>query len=636
MAAFGHPGVYVREVPSGQITIDQASTSTAAIIGFARRGVKGEPAFLTRIGDFVARYGRLNDTTSGIHPDLGGELDHLGHAVNAFFGNGGTKAYVVRVAQGGERAVAALENPIDAANTALYLKASSEGVWAHGMTATLAFVDEDDEPDVSLGFTLSIGTGLGRDFEPIETFTPVSLDANDSNYVEAALERGSLLARGAVAAIDSDQGGQTRALKSGPLQGFDPAGLDTETLQVTVDGDAATVTFDDSVTSLAGVAEFIQAAVREGADEDSPRGGFRAYVTSNKRLLLISGGRTSASEVTVGGGSAREALKLDPGAASEADRPVVVAFPAADEAEFLGGDDGSSPTDADYTAALASLEESRDVSIVLLPGKAYDSAGRGAIDAALAHAEKMKNRMVVVDPPRTTRLVTAKNVKEAGLPTSNFAAIYYPWVEVSNPLFDPDTAANLPPTVEVAPSAFAAGVWARTDGRRGVWKAPAGLEATLRGIQGPAVVIGDGIQDNLNEFGINCLRPIIGPLVIWGARTAASKAKPEDRYIPVRRTALMISESLYRSLQSVVFEPNRHTLWASLRAGVGDFMDQLFRAGAFQGEKATDAYFVRCGLGDTMTQADIDSGIVRVVVGFAPLRPAEFVVVEIKKILRAA
>jgi phage tail sheath protein FI len=635
MALFGHPGVYVSEVPSGQITIDQASTSTAAIIGFARRGAMGKPVFLTRIGDFVSGFGRLRDTTSGIHPDLGAEPDHLGHAVNAFFGNGGTKAYIVRLADGAGRAVTALQNPLDAANTALYLQASSEGVWARGMTATLAFVDDDDDPDVTLGFTLRIGTGLGRDFEPIETFSPVSLDPGDSNYVKAVIERDSLLARGEVAAIASAQGGRSKALKSGPLAGFDPAGLNGATLQVTVDGEAVTVTFDASLTSLAEAAEFIQAATREGAAEGSPRAGFRAYVTNDKRLLLVSGGRADTSEVTVGSGSARAALKLDP-AASEADRPVVVSYPAEAEAEFLGGDDGGAPSDAAYTAALATLEEFRDVSIILLPGKAYDEAGKGAVDTAIAHAEKMKNRMVIVDPPRPMRLVTPKSVKDAGLPTSNFAAIYYPWVAVSNPLFDPDTAANLPWTVEVAPSAFAAGVWARIDGRRGVWKAPAGLETELRGLQGPAVVVGDGIQDNLNELGINCLRPIIGPLVIWGARTAASKAKPEDRYIPVRRTALMISESLYRSLQSAVFEPNRHTLWASLRAGISDFMDQLFRAGAFQGEKATDAYFVHCNLGDTMTQADIDAGIVRVVVGFAPLRPAEFVVVEIKKILRAA
>src|SRR5690606_16903097 len=171
------------------------------------------------------------------------------------------------------------------------------------------------------------------------------------------------------------------------------------------------------------------------------------------------------------------------------------------------------------------------------------------------------------------------------------------------------------------------------DARRGVWKAPAGLEATVRGALGPNIDIGADLQDNLNEFGVNCLRSIIGPVVVWGARTRATKSKPEYRYVSVRRTQNMIGESLYGALQAVVFEPNDHRLWASLRASAGAFMDTLHRAGAFQGEKASDAYYVRCGLGSTMTQADIDGGVVRLVVGFAPLKPAEFVVVQIKQIV---
>ena len=125
----------------------------------------------------------------------------------------------------------------------------------------------------------------------------------------------------------------------------------------------------------------------------------------------------------------------------------------------------------------------------------------------------------------------------------------------------------------------------------------------------------------------------IGPTVVWGARTLATKARPQYRYVPVRRTQNMIGESLYNALQAVVFEPNDHKLWSGLRASVGGFMDTLHRAGAFQGAKASDAFFVRCGLGSTMTQTDIDAGIVRVVVGFAPLKPAEFVVVEIQQIV---
>jgi hypothetical protein len=144
-------------------------------------------------------------------------------------------------------------------------------------------------------------------------------------------------------------------------------------------------------------------------------------------------------------------------------------------------------------------------------------------------------------------------------------------------------------------------------------------------------VVGDPEQDQLNIWGVNAIRGIVGPPVVWGSRTLATKANPEYRYVPVRRTAIMIGESLYQSLQSVVFQPNNHVLWGSLRANIGGFMEGLFRAGAFQGEKSSDAYFVRCNLGDTMTQTDIDSGIVRVIVGFAPLKPAEFVIIQIQQ-----
>jgi hypothetical protein len=119
--------------------------------------------------------------------------------------------------------------------------------------------------------------------------------------------------------------------------------------------------------------------------------------------------------------------------------------------------------------------------------------------------------------------------------------------------------------------------------------------------------------------------------VIWGVRTLATQASPEWRYIPVRRTAIFIEQSIYDGIQWAVFEPNDHRLWATLRGNIGGFMNGLFRLGAFQGEKASDAYYVRCGLGDTMTQADIDAGQVIVEVGFAPLKPAEFVIVRIQQ-----
>jgi len=175
---------------------------------------------------------------------------------------------------------------------------------------------------------------------------------------------------------------------------------------------------------------------------------------------------------------------------------------------------------------------------------------------------------------------------------------------------------------------------ARTDTARGVWKAPAGLDAALNGIQGLQVNLTDAENGMLNPLGINCLRDFkINGRVVWGSRTlrGADQLADEYKYIPVRRTALYIEESLYRGTQWVVFEPNDEPLWAQIRLNVGAFMHDLFRQGAFQGQTPKDAYFVKCDK-ETTTQNDINLGIVNIVVGFAPLKPAEFVIIKIQQI----
>jgi phage tail sheath protein FI len=307
------------------------------------------------------------------------------------------------------------------------------------------------------------------------------------------------------------------------------------------------------------------------------------------------------------------------------------------DAYFVRVTDKATSKPADYQAAFARLEKIRDISIVVLPGQslAADGSGNAAVTEALAHCARVGNRMLIVDPPPAVALTTAAGVDALKLSTSSYAALYYPWVRVPNPFFNPDSNPAAPRTITVQPSPFAAALWSRTDARRGVWKAPAGVEAQLVGAAGLEFEVGDGDQDQLNPLGVNCLRtlPSFGA-VLWGARTLATKADPQWRYVPVRRTAIMIEQSIYNGVQWAVFEPNDASLWASLRANVGGFMDGLFRAGAFQGTKASDAYFVRCGLGDTMTQDDIDRGQVIVVVGFAPLKPAEFVIVRIQQKLQ--
>lgn len=217
--------------------------------------------------------------------------------------------------------------------------------------------------------------------------------------------------------------------------------------------------------------------------------------------------------------------------------------------------------------------------------------------------------------------------KLTGPPTTGKnAAFYFPWVQAPDPL-NQNRPSYFPPC------GFVAGIYARTDGTRGVWKAPAGTDATLAGASGLAVQLNDLQNGVLNPLGVNCIRNFnVYGIVLWGARTMQGNDEigSEWKYVPVRRTALFIEESLFRALKWVVFEPNDEPLWSEIRLNVGAFMQNLFRQGAFQGKTPAEAYFVKCDK-ETTTQNDINLGIVNIVVGFAPLKPAEFVVIQIQQ-----
>jgi hypothetical protein len=211
------------------------------------------------------------------------------------------------------------------------------------------------------------------------------------------------------------------------------------------------------------------------------------------------------------------------------------------------------------------------------------------------------------------------------------AVVYFPSIIAPDPKDDN----NLRPFV---PCGALAGVMARTDSERGVWKSPAGIEATLFGVPDLKVNLTNDENGALNQLGVNCLRvmPPAG-IVVWGARTMRGPDRLADqwKYLAVRRTALYIEESLYRGTQWVVFEPNDEPLWAQIRLNVGAFMHNLFRQGAFQGTSPKEAYFVKCDK-ETTTQYDIDRGVVNIIVGFAPLKPAEFVILQIQQITRSS
>ncbi len=247
---------------------------------------------------------------------------------------------------------------------------------------------------------------------------------------------------------------------------------------------------------------------------------------------------------------------------------------------------------------------------------------------AAAYCQKRRALLLVDSPSTWLNKDRARNNLDSdiGLTDKN-AAIFFPRLRLPNPL-----KGNQVETFAAAGAV--AGVMARTDSERGVWKAPAGLDATLRGVPELAVSLNDAENGELNPLGINCLRtmPAVGR-VVWGSRTLQGddRLASEWKYIPVRRTALFIEESLYRGTQWVVFEPNDEPLWAQIRLNLGAFMQNLFRQGAFQGKSPREAYFVKCDK-ETTTQNDINLGIVNIVVGFAPLKPAEFVIIKIQQI----
>lgn len=267
----------------------------------------------------------------------------------------------------------------------------------------------------------------------------------------------------------------------------------------------------------------------------------------------------------------------------------------------------------------------------------YNFSGGAPVDvdvtvqvAAAAYCVQ-RRAFYIMDPPSSWT-----NLQFALAGFSNFsanigdngdhAALYFPQLVEANPL-------NGGQLQTFVPSGAIAGMYAQIDAQRGVWKAPAGQETALTGVQQLSVPLTDMENGQLNPLGLNCLRsfPLIGR-VIWGARTlrGADQLESQWKYVPVRRTALFIEQSLYEGTQWVVFEPNDDSLWAQIRLSVGSFMQSLFRQGAFQGTTPQTAYFVKCD-SESTTQNDIDQGVVNIVVGFAPLIPAEFVVIQIQQ-----
>jgi phage tail sheath protein FI len=300
------------------------------------------------------------------------------------------------------------------------------------------------------------------------------------------------------------------------------------------------------------------------------------------------------------------------------------------------GNDGGTPPalqiigDQAKKTGLFALENADLFNILCIPLAANLSSGdfQSIITEATAYCDHRRAFLIVDIPNSVADIPTMQSwmsQNDTLRDTNN--AIYFPRVLIPDPL-------NSNRLRNVAPSGTIAGLYAATDVSRGVWKAPAGTEAALRNVSQLAYKMSDGENGVLNPLGINCLRnfPIYGN-VCWGARTldGADVMSSDWKYIPVRRLALFLEESLYRGTKWAVFEPNDEPLWAQIRLSVGSFMQSLFRQGAFQGSTPQQAYLVKCDK-ETTTALDQANGIVNIVVGFAPLKPAEFVIIQIQQL----
>jgi phage tail sheath protein FI len=341
----------------------------------------------------------------------------------------------------------------------------------------------------------------------------------------------------------------------------------------------------------------------------------------------------------------------------------VTAFPAATAlTQLTGGNDGDTTT-VNFVGAPAkdntvtgsgifALDKITDVNLLAIPGQG-DIATVNAAMQYCKNERPLRDLFFIGDVgsvldssgsftsvPRARRNDAVPSVNTIGLAkqfatggiggtqidksSGDFGAVYFPWIYAQDPI---GTGRN--PKILLPPSGFMAGIYARIDNSRGVFKAPAGTEAGVAGALAPFVQTGDTEQDQLNPLMINVLRSVPGSgLVVWGTRTIGSDAS--WRYVPVRRMAIFLRVSIYNGIQWAVFEPNDEPLWSSLRLNIRSFMLTQFRAGAFQGGKPDDAFFVQCD-SSTTTQQDIDNGVVNILVGFAPLKPAEFVVLKLSQ-----
>jgi len=652
-----YPGVYIQEIPSTVHTISGVATSIAAFVGYTAHGIDNRAEHIFSFSDFERLFGGLSADSE------------LSYAVQQFFQNGGTEAYVIRTPRAGATAANVVFG-------GLTFTALSSGAGANGqLLVDVDYTGIDHAANPKL-FNLKITSLVDG---TVESFPNVTVDNTLSNYVVSVVndpDNGSQLVKVQVAGVPGT---------APTVSGVVGANITTSGVNTALGGGATKTTANNDY----GVKLSTSAPppppsplpldiklISSGGPIPQTMSGLAAQVQTAINAALAVQWPGAYVVASVSGSGANQAIRVNAflpnapdavltfaapsGSLHDGATPLGLAAPAhanvahyalgtgnakADQTGSTAGGDGTGlpgtseiiGDQGQFTGIYALLKVDL-FNLLSIPDATRAAAGDpssldsavnpNSIYSAAVSLCKTKRAFLLIDvPPPVNTVSSAVDWKTSGLAVHDpNGAAFFPRLRLPDPL-------NKYQLRTFAPSGVVAGLYARIDSTREVWKAPAGTEATLTGVQGLVYKLSDLENGALNPLGLNCFRtfPVYGS-VLWGARTlvGADADASQWKYVPVRRVALFLEESLYRGTQWVVFEPNDEPLWAQIRLNVGAFMNSLFRKGAFQGKTPTEAYFVKCDK-ETTTQNDIDQGIVNILVGFAPLKPAEFVIIQIQQ-----
>ncbi|WLE98064.1 MAG: phage tail sheath subtilisin-like domain-containing protein [Candidatus Electrothrix communis] len=608
------PGVFVEEVSFRSKSIEGVATSTTGFVGLANYGPvwysKGpstcEPRLITSFTEFERVYGGMQDIEVGEKDALVSErTNYLAHAVRAFFENGGKRVYISRVVM--PRKIPGTNPPeldYGVAEHPFTLSGGGTATWKARWpgkagkvyvktevlrSKNLAFVNDDGElqvKSVKPGAVVEVTAGGVADAaDPIES----NLRVVDVNGAGEQIFIGS----GGEVAVNAGEIVQLLEMK----------------VQVQVDNERT-----DEYVGLAASKKqkrYIGKILEKDDPEDE-----NAVIWLDLDASNTDGDFFPAQLLL--------ALHSESGRLKDGHDGVLSVNPTETANAFMGKE--ADLEDASIKATgLEALAEIDDIAIVAIP----DSGDMGNADTSFAiadklvtHATNLKYRIAIVDGPKGSSLNKIRDFR--GRFDSKYAALYYPWIRI----FDPTErfSQGAPPKqLDLPPSGFIAGIYARNDITRGVHKAPA--NEVVRGLNGFAVNINQGRNEVINPEGINALRFFEGRgYRVWGARTMSSD--PEWKYVNIRRLFSYIEHSIDKSTQWAVFEPNNSRLWKNIRRTVEDFLLVLWRDGALMGATPEEAFFVRCDR-TTMTQNDLDNGRLICLVGLAPVKPAEFVIFRV-------